>query len=177
MVGDFSLLSSKPGPQARRQLCSITQKRARPCPSTRVCARVPNWVIVQARAERTGSLSLPGEGLPLVSTIFISHSTKDDRFGTRLKHWLENQGYTWAFLDHSSIRGGEDWEERPYRELRRSDAMIVVCTEEWANSKWCFAELAVARALGRKNRIVPIKIAECTIPDELRSLQLHRLLT
>ena len=44
---------------------------------------------------------------------------------------------------------GENWEKRLYEELSRCHAVMLVLTPAWLASKWCFAELTQARALGK----------------------------
>ena len=66
--------------------------------------------------------------------------------------WLHQQGFEAPFLDfdkHSGIPPGADWERTLYRELEHSEAVIIVQTPNWLDSKWCFAEFTQARALGK----------------------------
>jgi WD40 repeat protein len=87
-----------------------------------------------------------------VSRIFISHSSDDGVQSARLLEWLHAQGFTSTFLDFDEQRGiapGADWERTLYRELSSADAVILVLTRNWFSSKWCFAEFAQARALGK----------------------------
>jgi hypothetical protein len=70
---------------------------------------------------------------------------------------LERLGFEHPFLNFDKVTGigaGEDWERRLYEELTRCHAVIVVLTQAWLASKWCFAELTQARALGKL--IVPV---------------------
>ena len=48
--------------------------------------------------------------------------------------------------------------------------MIVVCSEDLMNSKWCFAEITHARSLGKP--MFPIKIAPCELNSILSDSQL-----
>jgi WD40 repeat protein len=87
-----------------------------------------------------------------VSRIFISHSSDDGEQSARLLEWLHAQGFASTFLDfdeHRGIAPGADWERTLYRELSGADAVILVLTRNWFSSKWCFAEFAQARALGK----------------------------
>ena len=87
-----------------------------------------------------------------VSRIFISHSSEDREQSARLLAWLHRQGFVSTFLDFDKqlgIRSGADWERTLYRELSSADAVILVLTKNWFASKWCFAEFAQARALGK----------------------------
>jgi len=87
-----------------------------------------------------------------VSRIFISHSSDDREQAARLLTWLHSQGFVSTFLDFDKrhgVRAGADWERTLYRELSSADAVILILTRNWFASKWCFAEFAQARALGK----------------------------
>jgi tetratricopeptide (TPR) repeat protein len=87
-----------------------------------------------------------------VASIFVSHSSQDAHQATRLLAWLRAQGFDQTFLDidkHGGIAPGTEWEKKLYREMARSDAVLLVLTKNWFDSKWCFVEFAQARALGK----------------------------
>jgi hypothetical protein len=87
-----------------------------------------------------------------VAHIFVSHSSRDDEQASRMKDWLSDQGFNTVFLDfdkHAGIPPGADWERTLYREIERSEAVILIQTPSWLESKWCFAEFTQARALGK----------------------------
>ena len=87
-----------------------------------------------------------------MARIFISHSSQDQKQAEDLKAWLASIGFEQAFLDfdkHTGIPPGADWERTLYREIERAQAVILILTKNWFNSKWCFAEFTQARALGK----------------------------
>src|SRR5580704_10146108 len=87
-----------------------------------------------------------------MSHIFISHSNRDGEQATRLLTWLHANGFTETFLDfdkHAGLAPGADWERTLYREIVGADAVIIILTKNWIDSKWCFAEFTQARALGK----------------------------
>ena len=87
-----------------------------------------------------------------MARVFISHSSRDGDAAARIKVWLQEQGFETPFLDfdkHSGIAPGSDWEKTLYREIELSEAIIIVQTPNWLDSKWCFAEYTQARALGK----------------------------
>jgi len=89
--------------------------------------------------------------------IFISHSSLDPREADDIKSSLARLGFERVFLDFDKATGidaGENWEKRLYEELSRCHAVILVLTPNWMASKWCFAEMTQARALGKV--ILPI---------------------
>ncbi len=87
-----------------------------------------------------------------MARIFLSHSSRDGEQADRMLTWLRAQGFTDTFLDidkHAGLMPGDDWERRLYREIAGSEAVILILTANWFESKWCFAEFIQARALGK----------------------------
>lgn len=87
-----------------------------------------------------------------MARIFISHSSRDEKQAVQLKDWLNSIGFERSFLDfdkHTGIAPGADWERTLYRELARAQAVILLLTKHWFDSKWCFAEFTQARAMGK----------------------------
>jgi WD40 repeat protein len=84
--------------------------------------------------------------------IFISHSSRDAEQAARLLTWLRANGFVETFLDfdkHAGLAPGADWERTLYREIAGAEAVILILTKNWFDSKWCFAEFTQARALGK----------------------------
>ena len=91
-----------------------------------------------------------------------------------MKEWLDGQGFEQVFLDfdkHAGIPPGSDWEKTLYREIERCEAVVIILTPEWFDSKWCFAEFTQARALGKA--IFPV--IEKPVGDRLISSDLQHL--
>jgi hypothetical protein len=87
-----------------------------------------------------------------MSHIFISHSSRDAEQAARLLTCLHANGFVETFLDfdkHAGLAPGADWERTLYREIAGAEAVILILTKNWFDSKWCFAEFAQARALGK----------------------------
>jgi hypothetical protein len=90
--------------------------------------------------------------------------------------WLRAQGFEQGFLDidkHQGIPPGERWEQKLYDELDRAQAMILVLTRNWFDSKWCFAEFAQARSRGKA--IFPLIFSpdgDQFVGDDLQKLNL-----
>ncbi|MEM8811455.1 MAG: TIR domain-containing protein [Pseudomonadota bacterium] len=87
-----------------------------------------------------------------MARIFLSHSSKDNDRAKDLITWLNARGHQEYFLDfdkHAGIQPGADWERTLYREISRAQAIVILLTENWMASKWCFAEFTQARALGK----------------------------
>lgn len=96
-----------------------------------------------------------------MARLFISHSTLDSAFAGVLFEWLRERGFQHTFLDfdkHTGFPLGSDWERTIYREITQADAVILVLTPNWFESKWCFLEFGHARALGKA--ILPLIISD-----------------
>lgn len=108
-----------------------------------------------------------------MGTIFISHSSLDNDLAEDIVARLKQAGHTSVFLDfhpEDGIPPGRNWEQELYRRLRMCRAVIVLCTEHSMSSKWCFAEIAHARALGKP--VIPLRADECEIDDLLKDRQI-----
>jgi hypothetical protein len=85
-----------------------------------------------------------------VVSLFLSHSSADDRMAEQLVTWLDEVGFAAVFLDFDPGRGipvGRNWERELYTQLRRADGVVFLATPASVESKWCFAEIALARSL------------------------------
>ena len=87
-----------------------------------------------------------------MSSIFISHSSKDNELAKELERELAKQNHSSVFLDidpEKGIIGGQSWERTLYRKLRACKAVIALVTDPYLASSWCFAEIALARMEGK----------------------------
>jgi WD40 repeat protein len=85
-----------------------------------------------------------------MTSLFISHSSEDRALAEEIAARLDGFGFKSVFLDtdpHQGITAGSRWEQELYAALRRSDGVIFIGTDAAAASRWCFAELALARSL------------------------------
>jgi hypothetical protein len=98
--------------------------------------------------------------------IFISHSSKDKDAALDVQQRLLAYGYeaSQLFLDsdaETGIPAGSKWEQVLYARLKDCRALIVLCSANWQESRWCFAELVFAKAMGKE--IFPVLLQECSI--------------
>ncbi len=105
-------------------------------------------------AERVGNSALVRSVITAALHFprFLSHSSRDNASAGRIKAWLEQQGFEAPFHDfdkHIGIPPGADWEKTLYRQIDQSQALLMLQSAKWSNSKWCFAEFTQARALGK----------------------------
>jgi hypothetical protein len=113
-----------------------------------------------------------------VAHIFLSHSSRDQDQAARMRDWLGSQGFDAVFLDfdkHAGIPPGADWERTLYSEIERSEAVILIQTPNWLESKWCFAEFTQARALGKAIfPVIEAPTGDTLIAPDIQSLDLCR---
>jgi WD40 repeat protein len=113
-----------------------------------------------------------------MARVFISHSSRDNEPAARIKAWLGKQGFETPFLDydkHAGIPPGADWEKTLYREIERSEAIIIIQTPNWLESKWCFAEFTQARALGKSIfPIIETPTGDTLISPDIQALDLRK---
>ncbi|MEL6865738.1 MAG: toll/interleukin-1 receptor domain-containing protein [Bacteroidota bacterium] len=87
-----------------------------------------------------------------MSTLFISHSSRDNTLAKDLEERLEKKDHHSVFLDLDPEKGivaGQSWERTLYRKLRSCRAVVALCTDHYLKSHWCFAEIALARMEGK----------------------------
>jgi WD40 repeat protein len=107
-----------------------------------------------------------------MSSIFISHNSKDNQFAAKVKVYLEQIGHRSLFLDFDPLNGipsGRNWEKELYANLRKCQVVIAICSKNFFASNWCFAEITHARALGKY--IIPLRIDDCCINSILLDVQ------
>lgn len=94
-----------------------------------------------------------------IATIFVSHASGDKITANQLIERLRAAGYNLIFLDtdpEQGIQVGQTWEQVIYARLQSCDAVIFLNSHISIESKWCFAELALARSTGKP--IFPLRI-------------------
>jgi hypothetical protein len=94
-----------------------------------------------------------------VASLFISHSSSDRDAAARLAERLRAEGFAALFLDFDPEQGipaGRNWERELYAQLRKSDAVIFLASTASVASRWCFAEVSLARSLGKP--VFPLRL-------------------
>lgn len=94
-----------------------------------------------------------------MASLFFSHSGQDKEVAKDLGEQLKYEGfeslYISSYPEHSTAPG-EQWKEDIYRQIKICDAVIFLMTKASCESKWCFAELAMAQGLGKL--IFPVRL-------------------
>jgi hypothetical protein len=107
-----------------------------------------------------------------MSLVFISHSSKDKATATQVLTRLRERGYDSLFLDtdpDAGLKAGGEWERDLYRNLKVAGAVVVLCSPASMASRWCFAEIMQARALGKP--LFPVIIRPCELIGPLLDRQ------
>src|SRR5262245_28375019 len=100
----------------------------------------------------------------VMTSIFVSHSTQDKATALWMLEQLRERGYASLFLDSdpdSGIKAGRGWEQDLYRNLKLAAAVVILCSPDSMSSRWCFAEITQAKALGKP--IFPVIIRPCEV--------------
>jgi hypothetical protein len=95
-----------------------------------------------------------------VTSLFVSHSSQDAGTTAELVGRLRAGGFETLFVDFDpdqGIRVGRNWERELYSQLRRADGVLYVASPAANASRWCFAELSLARSIGKP--IFPVLVA------------------
>ena len=87
-----------------------------------------------------------------MASLFLSHSSRDRSVAARVRDRLTAEGFAALFIDFDPDQGtsaGRSWERELYAQLRKTDALIFLASAASVASRWCFAELSLARSLGK----------------------------
>jgi WD40 repeat protein len=103
---------------------------------------------------------------------FISHSKLDPVVAARIVKRLQSEGHESLFLSSHptvGVQGGSHWESDLYRRLRSAVGVVFLASKDSVKSRWCFAELCIARSLGRT--IIPFRLDDDAQLDLIADLQ------
>ena len=86
--------------------------------------------------------------------VFISHGWSDLWVAQQIERRVRRDTGAKTFIDAFDIAKGDDFEERIFDEIRRSDELVVLMTPWSIDRHWLWVEIGAARAHGC--RIVPV---------------------
>jgi TIR domain len=111
-----------------------------------------------------------------MANVFISHSSRDVEQAKSMFEWLQSQGFAQTFLDidkHAGIPPGSKWEPTLYSKIYEAEAVVLILTRNWSESKWCFAEFTQARALGKTIfPVIEAPVGETAVADDIQNVDL-----
>lgn len=114
-----------------------------------------------------------------MALVFISHSSRDKDAVRRLATCVEDAGFS-VWLDEWSIRVGECIPTRISDGLEECRFLIIVLSPHSVSSGWVDREWKAvywAEAEGKKLRILPVLVENCSIPLLLRTRKYADLTT
>ena len=104
--------------------------------------------------------------MPVPVEVFLSHSSIDREFTTRLAEVIRKHGIPVWYSD-TNILGAQQWHDEIGEALRRCDWLVVVLTPRAVESRWVKHELLYALQMDRfDGRIAPVLYQSCD-HDEL----------
>jgi hypothetical protein len=107
-----------------------------------------------------------------VTSLFVSHSSRDQAATKRVAERLAAEGFAALFLDFDPVNGipaGRAWESELYIQLRRADGVVFLASAASVASQWCFAEISLARSLSRP--VFPLRLEADVRLDLLSDVQ------
>lgn len=109
--------------------------------------------------------------------VFLCHSSGDKPVVRLIYRWLAAQNGVKPWLDEEDLLPGQEW-EREIRSAVRSADLILVCLSSTSVNKAGFLQREIKLALEVANEqppgaffIIPIRLEECEVPEDLRKWQ------
>ncbi|QEV68785.1 tetratricopeptide repeat protein [Streptomyces chartreusis] len=101
---------------------------------------------------------------------FVSYAHEDEPWAKTLAENLHRLGLT-VWLDQWELVGGQRLASRLQDGLARAGAVVTVVSRPWVESGWCGEEFdaAVAAAVRRGQRLIPILVGEAELPPFIAS--------
>jgi tetratricopeptide (TPR) repeat protein len=99
-------------------------------------------------------------------SVFISHSSKDDRYAAEMEQLLRGLGFESVFNDAHSIRVDENFWKRIVRFIENCDIFVVILSQDSVASDWVNRELELAR--DNDKQIIPVIVEDCELPASLQ---------
>jgi WD40 repeat protein len=108
--------------------------------------------------------------------LFVSHAGADRATAEWVGGRLRAAGFAAVFVDvdpEDGIAPGQHWEQELYSRLRQCDGVVFLASSHSVASAWCFAEVTLARSLGRP--VFPVLLergARLPLLDDVQSVPL-----
>src|SRR5262245_46290058 len=106
-----------------------------------------------------------------MTTIFISHSSRDDSLASALVAWLTKHGFEDCFIDHT-IASGDKWTEALRRAKSACRVVLCLVTPNWLASDECYGEFLASWYNGK--RTIPLIAFGNAELDEKQQSRLKR---
>jgi len=113
---------------------------------------------------------------PTLPRIFLSYAREDEARAEKLYQQLSEAGFS-PWMDTQDILPGERWEPTIERALQDSD-FFLACLSEVAVRKRSYIRQEIRDAVKRREQmlehdiyLIPVRLEECEVPEELRAHQ------
>ncbi|MDF1815266.1 MAG: TIR domain-containing protein [Verrucomicrobiales bacterium] len=109
-----------------------------------------------------------------MARVFISHSTRDDRFVAEVEAFVAELLGCDVFNDVRSLRAGRKFWPVIKKGIQNCEVLVVVVSEASMQSQWVRKEVDLARKL--KKTLIPLRIEDCAAPifDGVKMLDFRR---
>lgn len=107
--------------------------------------------------------------------VFVSYAKEDASQAVQIRDYLISCGFK-VWMDKFNLRIGDNWEQKIRTELANSD-FIVLCLSKASTAKRGFVQVETREAIrlsqympSQMPFILPVKIDNCSVPDELSGI-------
>ena len=113
-----------------------------------------------------------------MAKIYLSYQHSDINLIKRIGEELKVLGHQ-TIMDETIMKVGSDWRKELLTELKNSDGLLVLITENSINSKYVISEIGTTRAFIDENEnkkfLIPVVYGNIEIPDFIRDLYCIRI--
>ncbi len=104
-----------------------------------------------------------------MSSIFLSHNTKDKSFAKRLAHDLQDEGVQ-VWIDEAEMLVGDSLIRKLDQAIQDMEYLGVILSPDSVNSEWVQKEVEIAlvhEIQGKRVKVLPLLYKQCEIPGFL----------
>lgn len=113
-----------------------------------------------------------------MAKIYLSYQHSDIELIKRIGDELKSLGHQ-TIMDEAIMKVGSDWRKELLTELKNSDGLLVLITENSINSKYVISEIGTTRAFIDENEnrkfLIPVIYGDIEIPDFINDLYCIRI--
>ncbi|WCO00221.1 toll/interleukin-1 receptor domain-containing protein [Psychroserpens ponticola] len=113
-----------------------------------------------------------------MAKIYLSYQHQDIELIKKIGEDLKSRGHA-TIMDETIMKVGSDWRKELLSELKSSDGLLVLITNNSLNSKYVISEIGTTRAFIDENEnkkfLIPVIYGDIDIPDFIRDLYCIRL--
>ncbi|AVF65947.1 TIR domain-containing protein [Vibrio sp. B513a] len=105
-----------------------------------------------------------------MAKVYLSYSGSDRAAAITLSESLKDNGHE-IIMDVDSLLPGQDISSTLFQNLRKSDFMIVLISDNSNNSKWVMSEIGAALSYSSERpqfSLIPVVLGEPEIPDTIK---------